>query len=251
MVRGPTKSNRRGRGWRRPTRRLTYLEAERVRLEQLISNRAISASEYERSDLPGRWKAEQKYEEAKAAHQLAVDGPRVEQIAQAKAQTAMQDAIVRRLRDQIKKHTIISRFAGYVTAEHTEVGQWVTRGDPVAEVVALDEVDIVAKVVESQVPYIHVGDSVRVEVPSLPTEVFTGSVAAVVPQADVRSRTFPVKVIVPNRITEAGTPLLKAGMLARLTLRTGDTQQAMLVPKDALVLQEKNPTVWMHRCGLD
>ena len=145
---------------------LTYLAAERVRLEQLISNRAISASEYERV-VSLALEGKQKYEEAKAAHQLAVDGPRAEQILQAYAQTAMQDAVVRRLRDQIKKHTIISRFAGYVTAEHTEVGQWVTRGDPVAEVVALDEVDVVAKVVDSQVPYIHVGDSVRVEVPAL------------------------------------------------------------------------------------
>ena len=116
----------------------------------------------------------------------------------------MQDAIVRRLRDQIKKHTIISRFAGYVTAEHTEVGQWVTRGDPVAEVVALDEVEIVAKVVESQIPFVHVGDSVRVEVPSLPDQLFTGTVSAVVPQADTRSRTFPVKVTVQNEIPQAG-----------------------------------------------
>ena len=66
---------------------------------------------------------------------LAVAGPRKEQIAQAHAQVAIQDATVERLKDQLTKHTIISRFDGYVTAEHTEVGQWVKQGDPVADVV--------------------------------------------------------------------------------------------------------------------
>ncbi len=114
-----------------------------------------------------------------------------------------------------------------------------------AEVVALDDVEIVAKVVESQIPYVHVGDMVRVEVPSLATEILTGTVEAIVPQADVRSRTFPVKVLVHNQISDHDIPLLKAGMLARLTLRTGQAQQALLVPKDALVLQGKEPIVWI------
>jgi RND family efflux transporter MFP subunit len=226
---------------------LSFLESERVRLEQLVSNRAISASDFERA-ISLAIEASEKYEEAKAAYRLAVDGPRVEQIAQARAQMAMQDAIVRRLKDQLQKHTVIARFAGYVSAEHTEVGQWLMRGDPVVEIVALDEVELVAKVVEEHIAYIKVGDTVRVEVPSLPQsmvkEALTGEVLTVVPQADIRSRTFPVKVAVRNRITESKEPLLKAGMLARVTLATGQPQQAMLVPKDAIVLGGPQPAVW-------
>ena len=107
--------------------------------------------------------AEQAYLDAKAAYELAVEGPRKEQIAQAGAQVAMQQATVDRLKDQIAKHTIIARFSGYVTAEHTEVGQWVKQGDPVAEVAALDEVEVVAQVVEQYVPHIRVGMQVSVE----------------------------------------------------------------------------------------
>ena len=112
--------------------------------------------------------AEQAYLEAKAAHELAVAGPRKEQIAQARAQVAMQQATVDRLKDQLSKHTIISRFDGYVTAEHTEVGQWVKQGDPVADVAALDEVEVVAYVVEQHVPHVRVGMPVNVEVPAIP-----------------------------------------------------------------------------------
>lgn len=189
--------------------------------------------------------AKEAYQEALAAHQLMVDGPRPERIAQAQARVAMQQAVVEKLRDQIKKHTMISRFDGYVVAEHTEIGQWVSRGDPVAEVVALDEVDIEAKVVEGQVPFIHIGSSVRVEIPALPEHTFTGTVVSVVPQADIRSRTFPVKVRVKNEIDKGDQPLIKSGMLAQVTLPTGALQDAVLVPKDSLVLGGSDRMIWI------
>ncbi len=221
-----------------------FRQKDLERLSQLIKRNAASDSELDTANSISL-EAREAYEEAKAAYQLAIDGPRQERIAQARAQVAMQDAIVRRLRDQIRKYTIISRFAGYVTVKDTDLGEWVTKGDPIAEVIALDEVDLVANVVDSQVPYIRVGDSVRVEVPALPEEVLPGKVAAVVPQADVRSRTFPVKVRVANKISESSEPLLKAGMFARVTLATGAKTRAKLVPKDALVLGGTQPKIWL------
>jgi multidrug efflux pump subunit AcrA (membrane-fusion protein) len=63
----------------------------------------------------------------------------------------------------------------------------------------------------------------------------------------LRSRTFPVKVRVENEITAAG-PLLKSGMLARVVLPTGKTQEALLVPKDALVLGgREGPVVFVFQ----
>jgi multidrug efflux pump subunit AcrA (membrane-fusion protein) len=79
----------------------------------------------------------------------------------------------------------------------------------------------------------------------VPDQALTGRVAAVVPQADVRSRTFPVKVRVENKISESSEPLLKAGMFARVTLATGAKTRAILVPKDALVLGGPQPMIWL------
>jgi RND family efflux transporter MFP subunit len=156
----------------------------------------------------------------------------------------VQQATVNRLKDQLQKHTIVSRFDGYVTAEHTEVGQWVKQGDPVAEVAALDEVEIAAHVVEGFVPHIRVGMSVSVEIPALPGTPFTGVVTAIVQQADVQARTFPVMVRVKNQLSEDG-PLVKSGMYARVMLPTGTKQMAMLVSKDALVLGGPQPVVYV------
>lgn len=224
--------------------RMQYAKARRSRAENLF-RQGQAMSEEERDEMVSlAVEAAQSYLEAKAAYQLAVEGPRKEQIAQARAQVAVQQATVDRLQDQIEKHTVVSRFAGYLTAEHTEVGQWVRQGDPVAEVSALDEVEVVAYVVEQYVPHVRVGMEVRVQVPAIAGPPLAGVVSAIVPQADVQARTFPVKVRVKNQLTEDG-PLVKSGMYARVMLPTGNRQKALLVAKDALVLGGPQPVIYV------
>jgi HlyD family secretion protein len=221
-----------------------YLEKNKQRLATLGASSAVSLSELENS-LSLWLESQQKLNEAKAAYQLAVDGPRPEKILQAESRVAITTAVLERLRDQLIKHTMFSRFAGYVTAEHTEVGQWLPRGEPVAEIMALDEVFVIAKVVESQIPFIRVGKEVEVEVPALGDAKFAGVVEAVVPSADERSRTFPVKIRVKNSFDEKGVPMLKAGMLARASLPISQSHKALLVHKDALVLKGPTKMVWI------
>jgi RND family efflux transporter MFP subunit len=221
--------------------RSKYAQARRARAGQV--GQAMSDEEREEM-IALAVEADQAFLDAKAAYELAVEGPRKEQVAQARAQVAVQHAIVDQLKDQIEKHTVIARFAGYVTAEHTEVGQWVKQGDPVAEVAALDEIEVVAQVVEQYVPHTRVGTTVSVEIPALKGRPFIGIVSAVVPQADVQARTFPVKVRVKNQIT-ADQPLIKPGMYARVMLPTGEKQKATVVFKDALVLGGPQPVVYV------
>lgn len=227
---------------------MNHRRSRRTRIESMFaSNRAMSEEDRDAA-VSEAIAAEQSFIDARLAYELARQGVRVEQIAQAQAQVEMQQAIADRLKDQLDKHTIISRFAGYVTAEHTEVGQWVKPGDPVAEVAALDEVEITAQLVEQFVPYTSVGMAVDILVPAIPKRQFVGRVTAIVPQADLQARTFPVLVRVKNEIVE-GQPLLKAGMYARVSLPTGRKELALLVPKDALVLGGQRPTVFVVQAG--
>jgi RND family efflux transporter MFP subunit len=98
--------------------------------------------------------------------------------------------------------------------------------------------------VEQYVPHVRAGMEVSVEIPSIGREPLTGVVSAVVPQADVQARTFPVKVRVKNQLSEDG-PRVKSGMYARVMLPTGEKQLALLVPKDALVLGGAQPVVFI------
>lgn len=226
-----------------------YQQKRLKRLESLYSRKAVNDDDIQQV-VSESIRSEQLYQEATAAYELAVEGPRKEKIDQAIARVAIQQALVDKLASQVVKHTIISPFNGYVVAEHTEVGQWVNSGELVAEVIALDEVDVSVQVLENHVPHVRLGMDVRVEIPAIPEEVFTGSVALIIPQADVRSRTFPVKVRIKNTITKDG-PVLKSGMLARAVLPTGSQQRALMVSKDALVLGGPSPMIYVVDPGPD
>jgi multidrug efflux pump subunit AcrA (membrane-fusion protein) len=88
------------------------------------------------------------------------------------------------------------------------------------------------------------GDSIRIEFPELPGQLFTGKFARVVPVAAARSRTFPIYIRMTNPVRD-GVPLLMAGMLARVELPTGQRQTMPLVTKDALVLNGKDRAVFV------
>lgn len=189
-------------------------------------------------------------------------------IAQAESRVRVQTALVHRLRDMKKKHTVISRFNGYVVAKHTEIGQWANRGDLVAEVVAIDDVEIEAGVLEDHAQALRVGLPITVQVPSI-KKTFQGYVSKINPQADPRTRTVPVKVRVSttpfneyqliavqmlgggppqawhHAYCEEHGPALKAGMLAQMELPVDVPRQALLVPKDALVLGGETKRLWV------
>lgn len=231
--------------------RAKYLNRQRERMKSLFeSGRAATEEEMEKAASESLeanellQEAKQDLQAALATEELIRLGPREEKIAQAKARIAMQQAVVDRLADQISKYTIRSRFAGYVVREHTEVGAWVKRGDPVADVAALDQVHIVANVVDHHVPFVRRGMEVRVEIPAISDRIFTGTVDQIVPQGDPRARTFPIKILVKNDISAEG-PLVKGGMYARAMLPTGKEQEGLFVPKDALVLGGPLPVVFV------
>lgn len=228
-------------------------------IAQIRSRRTIrlrqegSASAEELDDaLAEAEQAEQAYQEARYALELLVKGPRIEQIARARAQAQIQEEEVLRLEDLVENHTIRAPFDGYIVAEHTEIGQWVAKGAPIIDMVELDTVEISVPVLEDYIRFVIPGDEARVEVGALRGESFIGEIASVVPQADPRSRSFPVKVRVVNETREESEDvLMKAGMFARVALPVGQEQVALMVPKDALVLGGATPVVYVVESDSD
>ena len=221
---------------------MEFTQSRLKRTETLFTRKAISEDTLQ-EDTSAAENARQKYEETKAAWDLAVAGPRKEKIEQARSRMAVQQEEVRRLEDELAEHTVVAPFSGYVTAEHTEVGQWVAAGSPVVDVVDVDHVEVEVAVLESCVSQLKLGTQVRVEIGALPGRLWTGRIVAIVPQADVRSRSFPVKVRLENRTTSGEVPL-KPGMFARVVLPVGRKSKACLVPKDAVVLGGRLPVVY-------
>jgi len=181
---------------------------------------------------------------ARATLALAEAGPRQEAIAQAAAVVAVQEAEVSRIDDQLSKHTIRAPFAGWVVERFTEDGQWVARGGLVARIAELDRLEIEIQVPELAIGTLAVGADVRLEIDAAPQQTWIGRLERIVPQADLLSRSFPVKVLLDNRVVD-GEPALRGGLLARAWLPVGKTGPATVVPKDALVLGGGQPLIYV------
>jgi len=215
------------------------------RQTKMLRSRSLGTSvakELYEEDSAAAQKADASVHEHQAALRMLTQGPRQMKTEQVRARVTAAQAELARLEEQFDRHTMKAPFDGWISAEHTEVGQWVMQGDPVAEVVELHAVDVEISVVEDFIGNLHAAVEGAVEIPALGQERFTGRVAAINPQADARSHTFPVKIRVANRI-ENDQPLLKSGMFARVTLAVGKPTPCVIVPKDAVVLGGPSPMV--------
>lgn len=213
------------------------------RLQSLASTGASTVADLdsarERADL-----TKSGYAAASAMLARLQTGPRQEQIAQRQAQVELQKQKMLLIQDRIEKHTIVAPFSGFVSAEYTEVGAWISSGDPIVQLIELDEVEIKLPVTADYITRLRMGDQVRVEFPQFPDKLLIGTINRMVPFADARARTYPVFVRMKNEIN-SGVPLLLAGMLARVDLPAGAARPLPLVPKDALVLSEGNRSVFI------
>ena len=213
------------------------------RLQSLSVSRAVSDSDLEN--------AKQRADATRHAHlatkalfERIMAGPRAEQIAQARAQVDLQGQRIRLIEDRIQKHTIVAPFDGFVSKTFTDIGAWLSRGDPIAEIVQMDEVEIETPITGKSATQLRKGDTVRVEFPDLPEKLLTGKVDRIVPVADPRARTFPAFIRIQNEIRD-GSPTFMAGMLARLELPAGEKEALPAVPKDALVLNGRERSVYV------
>lgn len=142
------------------------------------------------------------------------------------------EAEIRLVRDQVTKSKIVAPFPGWITKEYTEIGQWVEVGGPVVELVDLSQVEVQVPLPEEYVRDVRVGDPVVAVFDALPGGGVEGTVFSVIAQADRSARTFPVKVVLANPELR-----IKSGMVARVKLAVGAPYQAVVIPKDALVLK--------------
>lgn len=175
--------------------------------------------------------------EATEAYSLMERGPRPERLAQAEARLEQQANQVNLLEDRLAKYTVRAPFNGFVIRENTEVGYWLSQGSAVAEIIEIDQVDIEVYVPEAFIRFVRVGELATLRFDAIPDlkEPLVGKVINIVPEAETRSRTFPVRVRLQNPRLENGY-LVKPGMLAKCALPIGPTKNAILIPKDALVL---------------
>ncbi len=150
---------------------------------------------------------------------------------------------VHRIEYRLGKLTIKAPFAASVVSKHTEVGQWLNPGAPVAEVIAINQVDAVLNVPETMLPHLAPEAKFPLHIDALDA-TREGVVYRLVPEGDRQARTFPALIRLDNP-----EHTLKPGMTVRAMLPTGREAEALTVPRDAVQMTPTGARVMANRGG--
>ncbi|MFL0770521.1 MAG: efflux RND transporter periplasmic adaptor subunit [Prochlorococcus sp.] len=140
-------------------------------------------------------------------------------------------------------------FSGTITARYAEPGAFVTptttasatAGATSSSVVELSEgLLVAAKVPESDIGRIRIGQKASVRVDAFPDQKFSAEVSEIAPRAEKQDNvtSFEVKLKLLNR-----SPRLLIGMNADVDFQTGRTATRTLVPTVAIVTKKGKPGV--------
>lgn len=228
--------------------RQAELESARTEYEtrrQLVAEGVVSTTEFTLIEALFN-AASARLAEAEADLEMAQEGFRAEDVAAAQARAAEARARVAVAREALRRAVVRAPFDAAVVRLHTELGAWLRRGDAVAELIDLSHLEVVVEVPEPRIPDVRVGQAAELTVDAYAGEVFTGEVIAVVPDANLSNRTYPVHVRVANPDRR-----LLAGMFGRVAVITERQVPVLLMPADALVDRGRGPEVWRVAQGLD
>ena len=137
-----------------------------------------------------------------------------------------QKSTMKKIQLQIDKATIRAPFSGIIIERAVDRGEWLNRGDLVAEIARTDIMDVKINVPQRVYLTIKTNQTYTIDVAGRKLE---GTVYAKVAKGDVSSRTFPILLKVQN------PGHLAQGMEAVADLPTGPEIQAILVPRDAII----------------
>lgn len=173
--------------------------------------------------------------------ETAVDAARA-RLAESEADVASAEAFLGEARERLENTVISAPFDGFIVGEHTEVGQWLQEGDPVAEIVQTDIVEAWLDVPERFIAAISSADAtVQLRIEAL-GQVREAQVTAIVPLADSLSRLFPVRVRIENP-----DGLLRPGMSVTGLVPTGANVETLTVNKDAVLRNDAGTYVYFAR----
>jgi membrane fusion protein (multidrug efflux system) len=174
---------------------LDQSEAAFRRADELVKNQLVSATEYDT---------------ARANYNVAV-------------------ARLRSAEARLAKTVIRAPFDGFAGLRRINVGDYVTIGQEVVNVVRLDPLRVDFSVPETLLARVQPGQSISVTVGAFRDEVFEGEVTAIDPQIDVTGHSMAVRARLPNPDLR-----LRPGLFAQVAVSLAVKPDALMVPEEAI-----------------
>ena len=203
-----------------PERRELEMADAEARLSEARANVAEAKREVRRiKGLHDRAAASQaKLEETQTQLALARSRQEAAQAHVGLAQRALEDATIR------------APFSGRVARRHANVGEYLSTGVPLFQLVALDPIEVEFAVAEIDSARIVVGNEVEIQVAPYPDESFAAIVTVVSPTIDPSTRTLRVKAELPNPDLR-----LRPGLFAHVDVGVAERQDVLMVSEAAIL----------------
>lgn len=161
------------------------------------------------------------------------------QLLQAQTSLKVAEAQVRSAGAQAGRASIKAPFSGIAADVFPGRGEFLGPGNPVARVVQLDPVRVTLAVADRDVVLLEPGLDVVVEA-AASSQPVTGRIAFVGRAADLRTRSFPVEVEVPNP-----DGMLLPGMIATVAVDRPLPEGTLAIPQDWIVTRSTGQGVFV------
>jgi multidrug efflux pump subunit AcrA (membrane-fusion protein) len=213
---------------------LNRWEDEYKRMQFLVERKSLPPNDFQ--------KIEAAYNAARERYQMAAEGTRLEDrnaaMAQALAAKAQASEESKRLGDT----RLLAPITGNISMRRVDPGQTVAAGAPVFSIVNLNPAKVRVGVPEAEIGKVTQGARAEVSLPSLGGRTFEGRVEIIGVSAEAASRTYAVKIVVPNP-----GPVLLAGMVAEARIfvwtKSGPSNERVLtIPGEAIVRDPQGAT---------
>lgn len=196
---------------------LKLAESNLRRYRQLYEQQAVSRAQYE---------------QYQSAYDAALAAAR-----QAAAQHAQSS-------NQLGYSVLQADGAGVISAVNAEVGQVVSAGQAVVTLVRDSEREVEIDVPENRGEELRKAGRISVTFWALPGVTVAGKVREVAPMADKVSRTYKVRVSLPDC-----PPEVRLGMTASVTVTAAGKEKTAYIPLAAVYQTGDSPAVWVVENG--
>jgi putative peptide zinc metalloprotease protein len=211
--------------------RVRYARIHLDRFTQLHEQQLSSLTEYEEAKEHVAIR-EKELEEAAGELRLLRAGTRPEEIEAVEAGIARREARHHHLEAQLEHVRITSPIAGIVTTPKVEekLGEYVARGELIAEVHELERVNAEIAVSEKEIADVHLGQPVTVKARAFPGRSFAGTVTSIAPAATHSEAYGESRITVATQLENPGL-LLKPQMTGTAKIHCGERRAIALVTR--------------------
>jgi len=140
-----------------------------------------------------------------------------------------------------KKKSIVAPFDAVVVEKNIEISEWASAGKVIATLVDTKQVDMIFNLPTSYIYKLDKNENYKI---SLKGQEIQSKLYASIAKGDKRTRTFPVKFK-----ADVNSDFLYDGMEVKINLPRSKKQEALMVPRDAVIKRFGKNVVFINNEG--